>query len=62
MCLKIQNGVYVELLFGRIYMSCFSGRGGILGNVSQKGWSGAESPEGLGGGMISRTSLIPHEF
>ncbi len=27
---KIQNGVYVELLFGRIYISCFSGRGGIF--------------------------------
>ena len=29
--LKIQNGVYVELLFGRMYISCFSGRGEVPG-------------------------------
>ncbi len=48
MCFKIQNGVWVELLFGRMYIPCFSGRGGIPGIVSLKRWSGAESPEGLG--------------
>jgi hypothetical protein len=48
---KLQNKKWriCRTAFWKDVHSCFCGSRGVLGIVSLKRWSGAESPEGLGG-------------